>query len=252
MCTSQGHSLTSKLAFSLLQRSPSRCPRSGDHLGALLCKETSSKQATSPSCAHYLRSEVICVPSWPLSTTPTPFCRWAQGRQWPQRAWLQLHAPAPSHGLSWWKMSNKFNYPEHTLCNQRHCLGEAEPPSPSWAQLGATRRLHFMGTRPRNPRNHLWAVFCAPSASPALLPLAAHLGWKRSAKRKTVHVTLSPQRPSFNDTGAPNHKFMNPRSFACSDLARSLADIMETFFSVRQQNEAQSSQLWVLRAQVSN
>lgn len=52
--------------------------------------------------------------------------------------------------------------------------------------------------------------------------------------------------------GAPNHKFMNFRSFACSGLAGSLADIMETFFSVRQENEAQSSQLRGLRAQVSN
>lgn len=115
-------------------------------------------------------------------------------------------------------MSNKLNYSENTVCNQRHCLREAEH-SPLQAGLNYRPQGDSIscrlgsGTPPKKlPKGH----FLVPAFSPAPPTLVL-----RGPVRR---------RSGSNDTLPRNHKFMNPRSFARSGQAQSLADVREDIF----------------------
>lgn len=106
-------------------------------------------------------------------------------------------------------MSSKLHYPEHTLRNRRHRPGEAG-------------RLPLRVGLCQKPQDAPVPVDEAqdPHAGPGPPP-------------GPVMVALTPVlggRPGSNDTLPRNHKFMNPRSFARSGQAQSLADVSEDIF----------------------
>lgn len=154
------HFLSSELAVSLPWSSFSRSPKPGDHLGCLLCKETSSKLDRSPSCAHHLRSEVAVS----LAGFSPPASRLSAGDHRGDRDPESL-APAPCYGTV---IKAPLAEDEHQIQLPR-VSAQHTPQSKAWSwrsrassskltQLGAARRVHFLETRPRDARNHLRAV----------------------------------------------------------------------------------------------
>lgn len=124
-------------------------------------------------------------------------------------------------------MSNKLDYSEHTRCNQKHCLREAES-SPLQAGLDHRPKGTAIarGWGAQDP-------ICnqGPPPGPRHLP-STLLGWWPPTPALPLKVGVgSPQGGGPVQTTLPgDHKFMNPRSFARSGQEQSLAAVGEDIF----------------------
>lgn len=104
-------------------------------------------------------------------------------------------------------MSHKLHYSEHTRCNQKHCLGEAE-------------RLRLQAGLSYRPKGA--AAARAPGSGPQTQPGATSWPCPRPQPPPVIAApglgSGGPARrtPASTDTLPGDHKFMNPRSFTCS------------------------------------